>query len=153
MDLFLIVKTLHILSATVLFGTGIGIAFFMAFSYFTDNIHEKYFAARATVLADCCFTLPAVAIQPVTGVWLIHLAGYDGTDRWLMLTYGLYLLAGLCWIPVVCIQIERMAAQVLVHKTELPERYHRLFRVWFTSLWPAFAALVIVFFLMVARPV
>ena len=71
MDWYQIVKTLHIMSSTVLFGTGAGIAFFMLRSHFTDNVHEKYFAARNTVLADYIFTAPSVITQPLTGAWLV----------------------------------------------------------------------------------
>ena len=67
MDWYLIIKTLHIISSTVLFGTGVGIAFFMLRSHFTDHMHEKLYAARNTVLADYLFTAPAVIVQPLTG--------------------------------------------------------------------------------------
>lgn len=154
MDLYLLIKTLHILSSTILFGTGIGIAFFMFRSWFTDNLHEKLYAARNTVLADYIFTFPAVVIQPLSGIALIIMVGYDWTDLWLMLTYGIYIVAGLCWLPVVWIQIQlkTMVAEALEKGTELPPRYHRLFRLWFILGWPAFIGLVIVFYLMVAKP-
>jgi len=155
MDLYLLVKILHILSSTILFGTGIGIAFFMFRSQFSYSLEEKLYAARNTVLADYIFTFPAVIIQPLSGLWLIHLGGYDWTDYWLMLTYGLYILAGACWIPVVWIQIQlkRILAESIENKTELPEQYHKLFKLWFLLGWPAFIGLVIVFYLMVAKPV
>lgn len=154
MDLYFFVKTLHILSATVLFGTGVGIAFFMLRSYFTDNIHEKFYAARNTVYADYIFTLPAVVLQPLTGFALILMGGYDWRDLWLSLTYAIYLLAGLCWLPVVWIQIQlkTMVADSIKHGTSLPARYHQLFKIWFLLGWPAFIGLVAVFFLMVAKP-
>lgn len=155
MDLYLLIKTLHILTSTILFGTGIGIAFFMVRSYFTDNLQEKFYAARNTVLADYCFTLPAVIIQPLSGVVLIHMVGYAWDDLWLSLTYVIYIIAGICWLPVVWIQIQlkNMVAQSLRDGTELPARYHALFKVWFLLGWPAFIGLVVVFFLMVAKPV
>ena len=155
MDIYLIIKTLHIVSATILFGTGIGIAFFMFQSYFTDSLHEKLYAARNTVLADYCFTLPAVIIQPLSGAWLVWQGGYDWTDFWLMATYGIYILAGVCWIPVVWIQIQlkTMVERAVQTNTKLPTRYEKLFKIWFALGWPAFIGLVIVFFLMVMRPV
>lgn len=155
MDLYLIVKTIHILSSTILFGTGIGIAFFMFRSWFTDNLQEKLFAAKNTVLADYLFTFPAVIIQPLSGVALIHMVGYDWTDLWLMFTYGIYIIAGLCWLPVVWIQIQlkQIVAECVENGTELPARYHKLFKIWFTLGWPAFIGLVVVFYLMVAKPV
>jgi uncharacterized membrane protein len=155
MDIYLIIKTLHILSATILFGTGIGIAFFMLRSYFTDNIHEKLYAARGTVLADYIFTLPAVIIQPLTGLWLVLQGGYGWMDLWLVITYAIYIIAGLCWLPVVWIQIQlkNMLEVAAQNGSDLPPRYHRLFKIWFILGWPAFIGLVIVFFLMVFKPV
>ena len=155
MSLYLIIKTLHILSATVLFGTGMGIAFFMFRTAFTDAVPQKLYAARNTVLADACFTLPAVILQPVTGVWLILQAGFNPLNQWLVITYGLYLLAGACWLPVVWIQLQqrKMLEHSVTTGTPLPARYHRLFKWWFALGWPAFTALVVIFYLMVAKPV
>lgn len=155
MDLYLVVKTIHIISSTILFGTGIGIAFFMFRSYFTNNLGEKLYAARNTVLADYCFTLPAVIIQPLSGIALIYMVGYDWTDLWLMLTYGIYVIAGICWLPVVWIQIQLkcIVAQCIDNNEKLPPRYHTLFKLWFLLGWPAFIGLVVVFYLMVAKPV
>lgn len=155
MDLFLVIKTLHILSATVLFGTGIGIAFFMFCSHYARNIHERYYASRFTVLADYIFTTPAVILQPLTGFWLIANGGYDPMAIWLKLTYALYLLAGACWLLVVWIQIQlrKMISQAVTTGTELPPRYHRLFKTWFILGWPAFLSLMAIFYLMVTKPV
>lgn len=155
MSLYLFIKTLHIISSTILFGTGIGIAFFMFRSHFANNPHEKLYAARNTVLADYLFTFPAVILQPLTGIALIHMIGYDWTDLWLMLTYGIYIIAGVCWLPVVWIQIQlkNMLTEAVENGTELPPRYYKLFKTWFLLGWPAFTGLVIVFFLMVIKPV
>jgi uncharacterized membrane protein len=155
MDWYLIIKTLHILSSTVLLGTGLGIAFFMLCSHFTNNIQEKFFAARNTVLADYLFTAPAVILQPLTGIWLISQGGYDWTAPWLVATYILYVIAGGCWLPVVWIQIQlkTMLAHSIKTGVSLPVRYHTLFRVWFILGWPAFAGLIVIFFLMVFKPV
>jgi uncharacterized membrane protein len=154
-DWYLVIKTLHILGSTVLFGTGLGIAFFMFRSHFTDDIHEKLYAARNTVLADYLFTLPAVIIQPISGAWLVWQSGFGWTDTWLVATYALYGLAGACWLPVVGIQIQlkRMLQIAATEKTPLPIRYHKLFRLWFLLGWPAFIGLVAIFYLMVAKPV
>jgi len=155
MDWYLTVKTLHILSATVLFGTGLGIAFFMVRSWFTDNLHERYFASRTTVLADSVLTAPAVVIQPITGAWLVWDGGFPWTEPWLLMTYGLYALAGACWLPVVWLQLRmrNMVRDAISTGNELPTEYQRIFRLWVLLGWPAFLGLVIVFFLMVMKPV
>ena len=155
MSLYLIIKVLHIISSTVLFGTGMGIAFFMFRSLFTDNVYEKLFATRNTVLADYLFTFPAVFVQPITGFALVWMAGFDLWSFWLVLTYVIYIVAGLCWLPVVWIQIQLklMCIEALETGAALPERYYRLFKLWFALGWPAFLGLVVVFYLMVAKPI
>ncbi|MFL0803352.1 MAG: DUF2269 domain-containing protein [Agarilytica sp.] len=154
MNTYFTVKTLHILSATILFGTGIGIAFFMLRSYFSNDLKEKFYASKNTVLADYIFTFPAAILQPLTGAWLVWISGIDWMSLWLVATYVIYLIAGLCWVPVVWIQIQlkSMVHVSLDKNIELPERYYRLFRLWFLLGWPAFIGLVIVFFLMVKKP-
>jgi uncharacterized membrane protein len=155
MDIYLVVKTLHVISATVLFGTGLGIAFFMFRSRFTRDAREKLYAARTTVLADYIFTAPAAVLQPLTGAWLIWQGGYGWTDGWLLATYAIYLIAGLCWLPVVAIQIKlkNLVNESVVTGLSLPPEYDRLFRIWFLLGWPAFIGLVVVFFLMIAKPI
>ncbi len=155
MDIYFVVKTLHILSSTILFGTGIGIAFFMFRSYFTDDLQEKLYASRNTVLADYIFTFPAVIVQPLTGFWLVWHSGYDWMSMWLLATYVIYVIAGLCWLPVVRIQIQlkKMVLHCVENRTELPTRYNKYFKVWFLLGWPAFIGLVAIFFLMVMKPV
>ena len=155
MDLYSLVKVLHILSSTILFGTGIGIAFFMFRSHFTNDANEKLYAARNTVIADYLFTLPAVILQPITGFWLVLYGGFNWLDLWLVATYGIFVIAGICWLPVVWIQIQlkRMLVESVESRTELPEQYFRYFKLWFVLGWPAFAGLVVVFFLMVMKPI
>jgi len=155
MDNYQIVKTLHILSSTLLFGTGIGIAFFMFLSRFSKNLQERFFAARITVLADYCFTLPSVFIQPLTGFWLAYESGYGMTEFWLVGTYVLYGVAACCWLPVVFIQIRlrNITAMSLSRNQPLPANYDRLFHIWFLLGWPAFFSFLTIFFLMVIKPV
>lgn len=154
MDAYAIVKTLHILSATILFGTGLGIAFFMFASHCQANQPARLFAGRTTVLADFLFTLPAVILKPATGIWLIYTAGYSWNDLWIQASLILYAIAGLCWLPVVWIQIQlkNMLQQAAITQTELPTRYARLFKLWFILGWPAFISLIAIFYLMVAKP-
>ena len=155
MDTYLIVKTIHIVSSCILLGTGIGIAFFMFRSYFTDNINEKFFAVRNTVLADYIFTFPAVILQPVSGIWLVWKIGYEWSVFWLVSTYFLFAVIGFCWLPVVWIQIQlrRIIQHSMETKTELPKKYNRLMKIWFLFGWPAFFSLLLIFYLMVAKPV
>lgn len=154
MDWYLILKAVHILSSAVLFGTGMGIAFFLYCSRFSENLHQRYYAAKFTIIADYIFTAPAVILQPLTGFWLISEGGFDIFSPWLISTYILYIFVGTCWLPVVWLQIQlkKILSQTIQDKTELPKRYHRLFRIWFLLGWPAFIGLVAIFFLMVFKP-
>ena len=153
MDSYLLIKTVHILSATVLFGTGLGIAFFFWSARRGDDA-ARLFAAQVTVAADFLFTLPAVIFQPLTGGWLIWEVGYDPAELWLALSYGLYILAALCWIPVVWLQVRmrNMLEEKAAAGTFDQAAYDRLRRRWFLLGWPAFLSLLLVFWLMVAKP-
>ena len=153
LDGYLVVKVIHILSATVLFGTGLGTAFFFWSSRNSDDV-ARAFAARTTVRADFLFTLPTVILQPLTGAWLIHSAGFDWSDTWLVLSIVLYLVAGLCWLPVVWLQV-RMSRMLQAKVAGGPfdaAAFERMRRLWFALGWPAFGALIVVFYLMVAKP-
>ena len=150
MDPYLTAKWLHILSSTVLFGTGIGTAFQMVWAMRSGDIRAIHTTARGVVIADWLFTTPAGIVQPVTGIWLVWLLGYSLTEPWLIATYVLYLIAFLCWAPVVKLQIR--IRDLTADMTTLPSEAKRAFKIWFALGWPAFAALVMVFWLMVNKP-
>ena len=154
MDPYLTARWLHILSSTVLFGTGIGTAFQMVWAMRTGKLETIHSTAAGVVIADWIFTTPAGIIQPLTGLWLIHLAGYALTEPWLLATYALYTIAFLCWAPVVVLQlkIRDLAAEALRTNTPLPQHAQKLYRIWVALGVPAFTALVAVFWLMVHRP-
>ncbi len=152
--LYDLVKTIHILSATVLFGTGLGTAFHMWFAHLTDEPRAVAAVARNVVRADFWFTTPAVILQPASGLALIHLSGIDPGAAWLLAAYGLYLLIGLCWLPVVWLQIRarNLAVSAVATGGALPAEYHRIMRLWFGLGWPAFLAMMLIFWLMIAKP-
>jgi len=154
MDVYGIIKTAHILSGTVLFGTGLGTAFFFWRAHARGNEAGRLAAVRTTVLADWVFTTPAVVVQPATGFWMIAQAGLPWNDLWLVATFGLYVVAALCWLPVVAIQIrmKRMLEREAEGEAIDRQRYARLYRSWFRLGWPAFGGLVAVYFLMVLKP-
>lgn len=154
MDAYGVIKTIHILSATLLFGTGLGTAFFFWRAHAPGHEGGRLEAARTIVLADWLFTAPAVVLQPITGAWLVVRAGLAWNDLWLVATYILYLIAGLCWLPVVAIQIrmKRMLQRSAVDGDFDERLYGKLFRTWFLLGWPAFGGLVVVYFLMVLKP-
>lgn len=154
MDLYTLLKVLHVIGATVLLGTGAGIAFFMLMAHRVRDPALIAHTARIVVLADTVFTASAVILQPITGASLAHLAGYPLLSGWVGLSLVLYVVTGLCWLPVVWIQIRlrNLAVQAVSAGAPLPERYFRLFRLWFVLGFPAFAAVLGIVWLMVAKP-
>jgi uncharacterized membrane protein len=152
---YVIVKWLHILSSTLLFGTGLGSAFYMFFASRTRDARAVAVVVRYVVIADWAFTTPTIILQPLTGFYLVHLIGLPLTSTWIVASIGLYLLAGACWLPVVWMQIRMrdMARQSAAADGALPDRYWRFLRWWVALGIVAFLALVAVFYLMVAKPV
>lgn len=149
-----IAKTIHVLSATVLFGTGLGTAWFMWRANRSGEVALVAATARNVVLADWLFTTPAVIVQPLSGLWLIDIVGYAPTEAWLLWTYGLYALAGVCWLPVVRLQIRMRDLAEVAHAegAPLPPAYGRAAGAWFWLGWPAFLAVIVIVYLMVAKP-
>ncbi|HET9864845.1 MAG TPA: DUF2269 domain-containing protein [Steroidobacteraceae bacterium] len=150
---YLVVKWLHILSSTLLFGTGLGSAFYMFFVSRTRDAHAIAPVVRYVVIADWVFTTPTVILQPLTGFWLMHLAGFSITSPWILWSLGLYILAGGAWLPVVWMQIRMrdMAIEASRADQPLPPLYWRYLRAWVALGIVAFLALVYVFFLMVTK--
>lgn len=153
-DFFVPLKWLHVLGAMLIFGTGLGTAFHFWLAHRTGDARIIAAAARSTVIADYAFTLPAVLVQPLTGLALARAAGYPLGASWIVASFALYLLAGACWIPVVFIQrrMRELAERCAREGTALDSGYTRLARMWIALGWPAFGALLLVLWLMVARP-
>lgn len=151
---YIIVKWLHILASTLLFGTGVGSAFYLLLSSLTREPRAVAVVARIVVIADWLFTATTAVAQPLTGFWLVHLAGFPLSAAWLKWSIALYAIAIACWLPVVWIQIQlsKLAQQAVHDNAALPPAYWRYFRIWVSLGIPAFFAFVAVFYLMVAKP-
>jgi uncharacterized membrane protein len=147
-------KWLHVLGSTVLLGTGAGIAFFMLMAHRSGDVRVIAGVTRIVVIADYVFTATAVVAQPVTGVLLARITGYPLTEGWILASIGLYLFTGAFWLPVVWMQsrMRSLAAAAAASGEALPAEYHRLFRWWFAFGFPAFTAVLAIFWLMIARP-
>ncbi|MGQ3055448.1 MAG: DUF2269 family protein [Roseateles sp.] len=151
---YLVVKWLHILSSTVLFGTGLGSAYYMFFTSLTRQPAATAIVVRQVVWADWLFTTTTIVFQPLSGLYLAHLAGIPWRTPWIAWSFALYFLAGLCWLPVVWLQIRMrgVALAAAAAGLPLPPQYFRLLKVWTALGVPAFLALLVVFWLMVAKP-
>jgi uncharacterized membrane protein len=151
---YLVLKYAHVIGASVLLGTGAGIAFFMLLGHLTNNPAVVAAVARIVVIADFLFTTTAVIIQPVTGVALAWHLGWSLWEGWLALSIALYVFTGAFWLPVVWMQMRMRDLAVAAARAgaELPAAYHRLFWWWFAFGFPAFAAVLAIFWLMIAKP-
>ncbi len=148
MNLYIWVKLVHILSATVLFGTGAGTAFFMLKAYLSRNDQAMKVTTNSVVMADWLFTTPAVVLQLVTGLWLTSRLNIALDSPWFIAVISLYLFVGMCWVPVVWIQIR---IRNLIADGRPRDDYRKLMRAWVALGVPAFAAVIGIFYLMVAK--
>lgn len=149
-----ILRMLHVIGATVLLGTGAGIAFFMVMARRTKNPALIAHVAETVVIADTLFTATAVILQPVTGLLLAQEIGWPLTEGWIVLSLVLYVLTGVFWLPVVWIQIRlrNMAHAAAASGNALPARWHRLYAIWFACGFPAFFSVTAILWLMLTRP-
>lgn len=149
-----VLRWLHVIGATVLLGTGAGIAFFMLRAHLTRDPVLIAHVAGTVVVADMLFTASAVVVQPITGLLLAHWIGWPLTTPWIVLSLVLYVATGLLWLPVVVIQIRLrdLARQAALRGEPLPPAHDRLFRIWLLCGVPAFAAVLAILWLMLARP-
>jgi uncharacterized membrane protein len=155
MESIFLLKFIHVLGASVLFGTGIGIAFFMLMAHRTGHAGVIAVTARFVVIADFIFTATAVVVQPISGYLLTRAVGLSLLEEpWIVLSILIYILVGLCWLPVVFIQMRmrNLANDAAINAKPLPDQYRLLFRIWFTLGWPAFAGVMAIFALMIWQP-
>jgi uncharacterized membrane protein len=153
---YLLLKWAHLVGSALLFGTGLGIAFFAWFGY-RRGLQEGDIGLirgvlRLTVIADTVFTATAAVLQPVTGYFLWRMTGGQWPDPWLAWVLGLYVFVGACWLPVVAIQVQLRNAAVRARTVgQLDARFHRRFLLWFALGWPAFLGVMGLFALMITR--
>lgn len=153
-EAYLWIKWIHILSGMLLFGTGLGTAFHLYATHLRGDVAAIAAATRNTVLADWLFIASSGVIQPASGLVLIHLAGFDYFESWLIATYVLYGIAAICWIRVVFLQYRMrvLAETARATASALPPDYYSAMRLWFALGWPAFIALLVILALMVVKP-
>ncbi|KTD16051.1 DUF2269 family protein [Legionella jordanis] len=152
--LYLWLKYIHILSSTILFGTGIGTACVMLYGHWTKDLAAMAIINRYVVLVDWLFTGTSGFIQAITGLTMVYIAKYPLTSLWIWGGITGYIITALCWFPVVYLQIRirDITVKAWQNKEALPEIYYTYFKWWFALGWPAFISLLIVFYLMVMKP-
>jgi len=156
MNTYLIVKTLHIISATLMVGTGFGTAFYLFWANRSGSVAAQSVVSHWVIKADWWFTTPAVIFQPLSGLWMLYERGYTVStmleQNWVWMTLGLYILAGICWLPVVWLQIRMAKIAEKAHKENadtIPEPYWRYARRWELLGYPAFCATIVIYFLLI----
>ena len=150
----LALRWLHVIGSAVLLGTGIGIAFFMLMAHRTRDAALIAHTASVVVIADYVFTATAVVIQPITGALLIKYVGWEWSQGWILASIGLYVFVGMLWLPVIWMQsrMRNLARSAAVAASPLPRKYFKLFRLWFAFGIPAFLAVLLIIWLMLAKP-
>jgi uncharacterized membrane protein len=151
---YLVLKYLHVIGATVILGTGAGIAFFMLMAHLSRDAAFIARTAAVVVVADFIFTATAVVAQPLTGYLLVRETGLSLGQGWIVASLALYAIAGVFWLPVIWMQIgmRDLAATAAAAHKPLPAAYHRLFRLWFVFGFPAFGSVLLIVWLMIAKP-
>ncbi len=153
MDKYFILRMIHILSAVVLTGTGAGIAFFMFMTYRSKNIEALVIVSKLVVRADWLFTAPAVVIQFVSGILLMNQLGYSFNSVWFYWVISLFVLVGICWLPVVAIQYRlRSLAKESLQKNKINQKLNSLMKIWIVLGIIAFSTIVIIYWLMIFKP-
>lgn len=153
MEPYLLLKWVHVIASTVLFGTGLGIAYFQWSTYRRGDVVAIASVTRLVVRADFLFTTPAVVVQLASGLLLRDMLSVPWSTPWVAWALVLFVLVGACWLPVVAIQMRlSREAERAASIAALPARFHRSFRLWFALGIPAFTAMVLLFYLMIAKP-
>lgn len=154
MNDYLLWKLAHILSSTLLFGTGIGSAFYLLCVALGRDAAVVWAVARLVVVADWLFTATTAVLQPLTGLYLVRLMQLPMDTTWVAWSLGLYGLAIACWLPVVALQMRMrdQAALAAAVRGPLPPAFWRCFRAWVALGVVALAAFLAIFWLMVFKP-
>ena len=151
---YVVLKYFHVIGAMVILGTGAGIAFFMVMAHWSRDASFIARTAGVVVLADMIFTATAIVAQPLTGYLLIRATGLSLSEGWVVASLVLYGIAGIFWLPVIWMQtrMRDLAAAAASAGKPLPESYHRLFRLWFAFGFPGFGSVMLIIWLMIAKP-
>ncbi len=152
--IYLSLKYVHLISMVVLFGVGLGTAWYKWMADRTGDVNHIAIINRQVVLADWIFTTPAIIVQPISGLLLMNILNIPLNTNWLLISLALYVLAGACWLPVVWLQykMRNLSADASANNQTLPQQYWRYARIWFWLGVPAFAAMLSIVFLMLFKP-
>ncbi len=147
MDYFLL-KLIHILSATLMIGTGLGSAFYLYLTYKKSAVQTVKEVLNFVILADTIFTTPSVIIQLITGIMLSDLLGLLYTD-WFWLVLAVSVIVLVLWLRAAFIQFK--LKKLLEEENKLSPKFHHLMNIWFILGVPSFGGAIYLYYLMVYR--
>jgi uncharacterized membrane protein len=155
LDLIFAIKFVHVLAAAVMLGTWLGIAVFMELANRSGNTSVVALIANFAVSTEKLVMIAAIALQPISGFMLSSAIGLSVLEEaWLTISLVLYGLVVVAWLAAlrVEIRIRELARQAALDGVPLRGRYRRLYRLYRIVVWPALAAMVVLFLLMVWQP-
>ena len=144
-----ILKLIHIFSATLMIGAGIGSAFYLFLSYKRFQVSTLKDVLKLVVLADSVFTAPSVVIQFITGLMLSDLLNLTSTD-WFWLVLAVSGVVLVMWLRAAFLQIK--LRKMLERQNEITPEFDRLMKVWFYLGIPSFLGALYLYYLMVYKP-
>ena len=156
MNTYLVLKTLHVLSAMVVLGTGIGIAWYTLRGWLSNDHRILHWISRETVRADWLFTTSAIVflLASATGMLAINPAWLQ--QPWLQLSIALTGAVFLLWLPVLVLQY-RLRTHTQSEKAQPQghgvQRVQTIMRSWCVLGILALPMMVTIVYLMVAKPV
>ena len=130
-----LLKLIHILSATIMIGTGLGSAFYLFLTYKKSQFSTVKDVLSFVIFADTIFTAPSVVIQLITGILLSNLLGLTYTN-WFWVVLSVSFIVVILWLRAAFLQIKMK--KIIEGKTELPAQFHQLMNAWFYLGIPSF---------------
>lgn len=144
-----LLKMIHILSATIMIGTGLGSAFYLFMTYKRGSVQAIKEVVKLVVLADTNFTFPSVVIQIITGIGLAERMNLT-YSKWFWVVIGVSVLVFGTWLKAVFIQFR--LRKIIEEREELTPEYHRLMSHWLYLGVPSFLASIYIYYLMIYKP-
>ncbi|MBL4735110.1 MAG: DUF2269 domain-containing protein [Flavobacteriales bacterium] len=144
-----ILKLIHIVSATLMIGAGIGSAFYLFLSYKRYQASTLKDVLKLVVMADSVFTAPSIIIQFITGLMLSNMLSLTSTD-WFLIVMGVSGLILVMWLRAAFLQIK--LRKILEKENEITPEFHYLMKVWFYLGVPSFLGALYLYYLMVYKP-
>lgn len=143
-----LLKLIHILSATLMIGTGLGSAFYLYLTYKKAQLSTVRDVLNLVIFADLIFTTPSVFIQIITGVMLSNVIGLTFTN-WFWVVISVSFIVFVLWVRAAFIQVK--LKKLIANETEIPEKFHQLMKVWFYLGIPSFLGSIFIYYLMVYK--